>query len=179
MANLFHPIIIVAVDEAGGFGKDGRIPWQLPEDLQRFRMITQGHICVMGRRTYQDILRARRIRDQEKGITEPIQEILRGRESFVVTSNDSLETPGATKIKDFREVLERIPSNDRRQIFAIGGKQLFIQALSWSEQIMMTIVKGSTYECDVSFPIEVLNKKWRIVSGQETEKAYFVVYNRK
>lgn len=175
----FRPIIIVAVDERGGFGKDGKIPWYLPEDLQRFKTTTEGHICVMGRRTYQDILEARKIRDQQKGISEPITEILRGRESFVVTKSDSLETPGARKIKELSEVSRYTAQDDRRQIFVIGGKRLFIQALSWCEQILMTIVKGELYNCDVFFPIEVLNKKWKIVSGHQTEKAYFVVYNRK
>lgn len=175
----FRPIIIVAVDADGGFGKDGRIPWHLPEDLKRFKEITQGHVCVMGRRTYQDILEARQVRDQQKGITDPIEEILRGRLSFVVTSNDSLETPGAIKIKDMGEVSLHIPRDDSRQIFVIGGRRMFFQALSWCEHILMTVVKGDSYDCDVFFPIEVLNKKWKIVSGQETEKAYFVVYNRK
>lgn len=179
MRKLFRPIIIVAVDEVGGFGKDGKIPWDLPEDLKRFKTITEGHICVMGRRTYTDILEARKIRDQQKGITDPIEQILRGRLSFVVTSDDSLETPGATKIKDMCEVMLHIASTDPRQIFVIGGKRMFFQALSWCDHILMTVVKGGSYECDVFFPIEVLNKKWKIVSGDQTEKAYFVVYNRK
>ncbi len=175
----FRPVIIVAVDEVGGFGKDGRIPWHLPEDLKRFKTITEGHICVMGRRTYQDILEARIVRDKEKGITEPITEILRGRLSFVVTSNESLETPGATKIKDINEVYKHVPPEDNRQVFVIGGRRMFIQALSWCEHIFLTVVKGGTYDCDVFFPVDVLNKKYKIVSGEETDKAYFVVYNRK
>lgn len=179
MQRPFRPIIIVAVDEVGGFGKDGRIPWHFPEDLQRFKMITEGHICVMGRRTYEDILAARKIRDKQKGITQPIDEILRGRRSFVVTSDTTTNMPGITKIKDMTDVLNIIPLDDKREIFVIGGRKMFIQALSWCERIFMTIVKGDTYDCDVNFPIEVLNKAWKIVSGQQTEKAYFVVYNRK
>lgn len=175
----YRPIIIVAVDCVGGFGKDGVIPWHLPEDLQRFKKITEGHICVMGRRTYTDILEARTLRDQQKGITEPITEILRGRQSFVVTSSETLETPGAIKIKDTNDVQKHIASDDIRQIFIIGGRRMFIQALSWTDQIMMTVVKGDAYDCDVFFPVSLLNKKWKIVSGEETEKAYFVVYNRK
>lgn len=177
--NNFRPILIVAVDAHGGFGKDGRIPWHLPEDLKRFKEITEGHICVMGRITYNEILEARKIRDQDKGIIDPIEEILRGRTSFVVTSNESLETPGAIKIKDIDELSRHIPLDNTRQIFVIGGRRMFLQALSWCEHVFITVVKGEPYDCDVFFPLEVLNKKWKIVSGQETEKAYFVVYNRK
>ena len=43
----------------GGFGKDGKIPWSIPEDLDHFKEITTGHICVMGRRTYTDMLAMR------------------------------------------------------------------------------------------------------------------------
>jgi dihydrofolate reductase len=173
------PIIIVAVDQTGGFGKKGKIPWHLPEDLQHFKKITDGHICVMGRYTYEDILEAREIRDKEKNITEPITEILRGRESYVVSSRFRSETLGATKITRFSELYKKIPPTDDREIFVIGGRRMFFEALSTCEKIHMTIVKGDPYHCDVQFPIEVLNKKWKIVSGEETEKAYFVVYNKK
>ncbi|MDE1829268.1 MAG: dihydrofolate reductase [Thaumarchaeota archaeon] len=179
MGKPFRPIIIVAVDTVGGFGKNRRIPWHLPEDLQRFKKITEGHICVMGRHTYNDILDARLIRDKERGEDKPITEILRGRQSFVVTSNKDMVAPGVTKIKNMGEVQNLIAADDPRQIFVIGGERMFIQALSWSDQIMMTVVKGKPFDCDVFFPVEILNKKWKIVSGEETDKAYFIVYNRK
>ncbi len=173
------PIIIVAVDEAGGFGKDGKIPWYLPEDLQRFKVITDGHICLMGRITYEEILAARKKRDAEKGITASIDDVLRNRRSFVVTSEENPVTPGATSIRNPNDIDFYIDKDETREIFVIGGRKMFISALSWAEKIYLTVVKGPTYDCDVFFPIEVLNKKWHIVSGQETEKAYFVVYNRK
>lgn len=174
----YRPIIVVAVDEVGGFGKNGTIPWYLPEDLEHFKMLTQGHICVMGRRTYTDILDARRIRDKNKGDVSSITEILRGRQSFVVTSDKDMETPGATKIEHPMDIMKHLSSDDERKIFVIGGKKMFIHALSWCDKIFMTVVKG-TYDCDVFFPVDVLNKKWKIVSGQQTEKAYYVVYNHK
>lgn len=178
MQKPFQPIIIVAVDQNGGFGEGGRIPWHLPEDLQRFKKTTEGHICVMGRRTYVDILEARKERDTQRNVIEPIDEILRRRSSFVVTSDDLMETPGAIKIKGMHEVLHFIEPTDQRQIFVIGGRRMFIEALSLSKRIIMTIIKNGQYNCDVFFPVDVLNKKWKIVSGEETENAYFVEYNR-
>jgi dihydrofolate reductase len=172
--------IIVAVDHEGGFGKDGKIPWYLPEDLQRFKAMTTGHVCVMGRRTYEEILDARKVRDSNPcGQHYLINEILRGRDSFVVSSRDDFETPGATKVRDIAQVYNIIGQDDKRKVFVIGGRRMFIEALSISNEILMTVVKGDSYKCDVKIPIDVLNKKWKIVSGEETDKAYFVVYNRK
>jgi dihydrofolate reductase len=173
------PIIILAVDASGGFGKDGTIPWNLPEDLQHFKNVTNGHICIMGRRTYADILDARKQRDAHKRIAEPITEILRGRQSFVITSDATLETPGTTKVAGLGEAYNHIDRNDGRKVFVIGGKRLFTESLAWAREIHMSVLKGPAYNCDVFFPIDVLNKKWKIVSGKETEKAYFVVYNKK
>lgn len=47
--------IIVAVDDQGGFSKDEKIPWDFPQDLKWFKDRTEGHICVMGRKTYENI----------------------------------------------------------------------------------------------------------------------------
>ena len=46
---------IVAADERGGIGLDGRLPWHLPDDLKRFKSLTMGKPIVMGRRTWDSI----------------------------------------------------------------------------------------------------------------------------
>ena len=46
---------IAAVALNGIIGRDGRIPWELPEDLQRFKKLTQGTSVVMGRKTYESL----------------------------------------------------------------------------------------------------------------------------
>lgn len=173
------PEIIVAVDCAGGFGKEGKIPWVLPEDLKRFKQITTGHVCVMGRRTYEEILDARKLRDDARKIQLPINEILRDRETYVVSSNPDFNTPGATKVSSLSVPMTKMNiNNDTRKLFIIGGRRMFIEALSWTNTIHMTVLKGDSYDCDVKFPIDVLNKKFHIDSGEETENAYYVVYKR-
>ena len=173
------PEIVVAVDCDGGFGKDGTIPWSLPEDLHHFRELTNGHVCVMGRHTYNDLLNTRIKHKAMNGNNEPITEILPGRESYVVTSDENYSTPGAARVADLGHVQDKM-KGDPRKLFVIGGRQLFIQALSWCDTIHMTVLKDEKpFDCDVFFPIEVLNKKFSIVSGKQTEKAYYVVYKRK
>ena len=48
-----HLVMIAAIDEAGGIGKDGRIPWDCPEDRAFFKTQTMDHPIVVGRRTFE------------------------------------------------------------------------------------------------------------------------------
>ena len=48
-----HLVMIAAIDEASGIGKDGRIPWDCPEDRAFFKAQTRGHPLVVGRRTFE------------------------------------------------------------------------------------------------------------------------------
>ena len=50
--------IIVAMDEAGGIGKTGGLPWHLSADLKNFKALTMGHHLIEGRKTYQSIGKA-------------------------------------------------------------------------------------------------------------------------
>lgn len=170
--------IIVAVDSDGGFGKEGKIPWNIPEDMKHFRETTKGGVCIMGRRTYSDMLRMWEERQAKKTnavATEPKQ-ILPNRESFVVTSNPNFNCPGATAIGGITQAIQACPADDTREIFVVGGYRMFVEALSRTNKIHMTIIKGDSYGCNVKFPIHVLNKHYQIVDGTETDKCYFVTY---
>lgn len=161
--------LIVAVDEAGGFGKDGKIPWHSKEDLAHFKEVTMGHPCVMGRKTYED-MRAHYQKDKE------IKQILPGRQSFVVTSDPNFDAPGATVVDSLRTAVHSLDETDTRHVFVLGGLRLFIEALSWVDTIHMTIVDGD-YECDRHFPVSALNK-FKIVEGSRGEGLKFVTFRR-
>ena len=59
--------IVVAMDRAGVIGRDGDLPWRLPDDLRRFKTITMGKPIVMGRRTHESIGRPLPGRDGHAG----------------------------------------------------------------------------------------------------------------
>ncbi len=42
-----------AQDQAGTIGKNGKLPWHLPDDLHQFKQLTLGQLTVMGRTTYE------------------------------------------------------------------------------------------------------------------------------
>jgi dihydrofolate reductase len=73
--------LIWAQSTSGVIGRDGTIPWHLPEDLARFKTLTMGHTVVMGRRTW-DSLPAR---------FRPLP----GRRNVVLTRNRGFDAPGA------------------------------------------------------------------------------------
>jgi len=181
--------IIVAVDEEGGFGKNGKIPWDIPEDLKHFKRVTDGGICIMGRRTYEDMYnmymeRKKKQAEENKSedskeldISEPT-EILPNRLSFVVTSNPDFKAHGATVVKNIREATDSIDPTDPREIFILGGFRMFVEAIAYADKIYMTIVKNKRYNCDKRFPVDLLNKHYKIVEGEQTDELYFVTYKR-
>jgi dihydrofolate reductase len=166
--------IIVAVDNEGGFGKGGKIPWHFPEDLKHFQETTKDSVCIMGRKTYEDmaemILSKRK--DEDKNLP-----ILKDRESYVVTSNEEYEAKGATPVRSIRDAVQRLEEEDKRKIFILGGEKMFIEALPFTNTIYMTIIKGS-YECDKFFPLKELQRCFVISDGKENDDMYYVTYTR-
>jgi len=169
--------IIVAVDEDGGFGKDGNIPWNVPEDMKHFMSVTKGGICIMGRRTYEDMLEMSKARRKKSKNTSEIQEILPGRECYVVTSKENYNAEGATAVTSIREAVQLLTEDDNREVFILGGFRMFVESLAWVTTIHMTIIKGDTYNCDLFFPVDVL-ANFKIATGEETDQLRFLTYTR-
>lgn len=167
--------IIVAVDSDGGFGKDGKIPWHFPEDFKHFKEKTKDSICIMGRKTYEDMLQMVKARKKDK---KKIKEILPGRECYVVTSNEDAKVEGATVVPNIREAVQRIDEDDKREVFILGGRRMYIEGLSWANKVYMTVVKGDPYDCDVFFPIETLNRFTIDKESKETDELYFITYTK-
>lgn len=167
--------IVVAVDQQGGFGKDGKIPWHVPEDLKHFKSITKGGVCIMGRRTYEDMFEMIKSRQKKK---KTLKNILPNRESIVLTSNEKLNVEGATIASSLVEAVQSLKADDTREIFAIGGARVFTEALIWTTTIYMTIIKGNTYNCDRFFPLEYVKSYFKLIKGNETDKCQFITYKR-
>ena len=168
--------IIVAVDEDGGFGKDGKIPWHYSEDLKHFKEVTTGHVCIMGRKTYEDMLEMRKARDAKKENPPAIDAILPNRESFVVTRSN-MDTPGATKARNLTEAIGHVMRDDPRKIFIIGGWRMYVEGLTWASRVHLTLVPGR-FDCDKFFPVSVLNKNFKIIDGKQEGDLKFVTYAR-
>jgi dihydrofolate reductase len=175
--------LIAAVSENNVIGKNGRLPWRLPADLRRFRNLTEGKAVIMGRKTF-----------------ESIGKPLPGRFNIVVTKQregipgcivaHSLEDAlKATEVSSLRSDVSsrkldvRSQKSDVREVFVIGGGEIYKQALPLAHRFYLTRVHASI-EGDVVFP-EVAWEEWNEISrehhGTDASHAYpytFLVYER-
>lgn len=167
---LMKPVnIIIAVDQRGGIAKDGKIPWHYPEDFKHFKEITMGHVCVMGRNTYEEILEL----SKDKESTE----LLKGRECFVLSSTLT-EAKGATIKRDIRHVVDDLVlAKDEREVFILGGEKILIEALPWTKRVYLTLI-DKDFGCDKFFRVGYLDKYFTITAGKKSEELNFVTYER-
>lgn len=156
--------IIVAYANGQVIGKNGAIPWRLPDDSRRFKRITSGHTVVMGRKTFESI-------------GHPLSQ----RRNVVLTSNTTFASPGVEVVHNIEEVLALDNPGD---IFILGGEHVYQQFLGIVERLYITEialeVDGDTFfpEWDrESFVLE--SAQPGILNEQNTLQHTFYVYERK
>lgn len=123
--------MIACVSRDRGLGKDGKLIWQIPEDMKFFKKMTTGHIVVMGHGTYTSIGR-------------PLPE----REN-VVLSHSAVD--GGVKWVHSQAELEEYLSKVKGEVFIIGGASLYEMFLSKCQKIYLTEV-NDVRPADVYFP---------------------------
>jgi dihydrofolate reductase len=128
-------LLVSAVARGGVIGRDGGIPWRIPEDMQRFRSLTMGHPVVMGRRTWESL--PDRFRP------------LPGRGNVVVTRNPDWSAQGADRAGSVEEALELLGSEPR--VFVIGGGEIYAAALPLADELVLTEIDADV-EGDTTFP---------------------------
>jgi len=133
--------LVVAAAENRVIGRDGGLPWRLPDDLKRFRALTVGHAILMGRRTWESIGRP-----------------LPGRRSHVVTRHP-VDAPGVASHASLADALAAVA--DDPEPFVIGGEALYAAALPEADRIQRTLVHAEP-EGDAFFP-EVDWSAWKLV----------------
>jgi dihydrofolate reductase len=122
---------IAAASRDRVIGKNGDLPWRIPEDLKWFKRITSGHAIIMGRKTWKSL--GRPLPNRRNLVLSRTMEAVEGME--VVRSLDELETKGL--------------SGD---VFIIGGGELYAQLLEKCEELYLTTVHREVPEGDVFFP---------------------------
>jgi dihydrofolate reductase len=129
-------IIIVAMTKDRVIGKDGTLPWHIPDDLKLFRKLTTGNTVVMGRTTY-----------------DSIGKPLRDRNNIVVTRSVRA-IPGAVVCATFEDAVTEAEGLEK-DIFFIGGASIYRQALPVANAMHVSWVKKE-YAGDIRFPDELI-----------------------
>lgn len=126
--------IICAIARDRAIGKNNRLLWNIPEDLQHFRAITAGHPVIMGENTFYSIGR-------------PLPQ----RVNIVLTKKPDLVLSGCVVCHSIEEAIEEAKKGEQEEIFIIGGGQVYQQAIRFADKLYLTIVEGN-YEADTYFP---------------------------
>ena len=128
---------IAAVAENGTIGRDGDLPWHLPDDLNYFQRTTKGRYVITGRKNYESI--------------PPKYRPLKGRTNIVVTRNPAYEAPGALVKPSLESALASARSAGEEEVFIIGGGEIYKQLLSATDRIYLTEIQKDV-EGDTKFP---------------------------
>lgn len=150
---------IVAMSENGVIGVDNHLPWNIPEDLKRFKKVTTGHPILMGRKTF-----------------ESIGKPLPNRTNIIISRNKEYRAEGTVTCTSIEEALEwanKAPGSE--EIFVIGGAEIFKMALPMAKRIYLTIVHWP-FEGDVHFswPIKGFKEKTKESLGSNPPSTFFI-----
>lgn len=127
--------MIYARARNGVIGKQGQLPWHLPEDLAHFKRTTLGQPVVMGRVTWESL--------PEKFRPLP------GRTNVVVSRKTTFNATGAQVVSSLEAAMALFPSTE--VVWLIGGAQLYAQALALASQIVVTEIDAD-FEGDAFAP---------------------------
>ncbi|MBI5176693.1 dihydrofolate reductase [Candidatus Micrarchaeota archaeon] len=161
-------ILIASVASNGVIGRDGGQPVYLKADLKRFRQFTLHHPVIMGRKTFEAIVRK---------TGKPLSE----RTSIIITKQDGYSAPaGCVVCNSVQEAVEEGTKLDGN-VFVIGGEQIFSQTIAIADRLELTEIHDEL-PGDVYFP-KINKSEWRETSREEAEEdgmSYaFVSYERK
>lgn len=118
-------------------GKDGALPWRIPEDLKFFREKTMGHIMIMGRKTF-----------------ESLPKPLPGRLHVVLTRQKDYAPAGAHVFHSAQDILDFCKTQTAQwgdEVFIVGGGEIYREFMPYTDRIYLTEIHEHV-EGDASFP---------------------------
>lgn len=129
---------IVLVDQIWAIGREGRLLFNLPTDMEYFKKLTEGGTIIMGRRTLNSFVEGRP---------------LPNRRNIVVTRNADLVPPGIEVAPDADAALEAVANEDPEKVWVIGGGSVYAALLSRCRRAYVTKVETvAEGEPDTYFP---------------------------
>lgn len=132
--------LVAALDRNHAIGRDGAMPWHLPDDLKRFKALTLGKPVLMGRKTALAIGRA-----------------LPGRANLVLTRGDRAPFAGQVVVHSLDEALAHAQASAdagtrEAELIVIGGGEVYALALPRATDLHLTWVDTQAADADAHFP---------------------------
>ena len=141
---LFH---IVAASENNVIGSKNELPWNLPNDFKYFKNKTWGMPVIMGRNTY-----------------EALKKSLPGRMNIVITKKKDWHPEEVFVVNNIESAIEKAEESDAKEIFIIGGGEIFRQTMDKVSKIYITRVHAKV-DGDTFYP-EIDEALWTKVSSR-------------
>lgn len=157
--------LIAAAGSNNEIGKDNQIIWHLPNDFRRFKAITTGHHIIMGRKTF-----------------ESFPKPLPNRTHVIITRQKHYKAPdGCIVVGSLEQAM--MACNGEKEVFIIGGGEIYAEAMPLADRIELTKVFGA-FDADTFFP-KIDFKEWNEIERTANEeddthcyKYHFITYVR-
>jgi dihydrofolate reductase len=140
--------LIVAAAENNAIGKNNRLLWHLPNDLKFFKNTTWGMPVIMGRKTF-----------------EAVNKPLPGRFNIIITRQPGWKAEGTISATDLNDALQKAAATNCKEIFVIGGGEIYKQSMEMADKIYITRVHMAL-DGDTFFPA-IDETKWKLTALQE------------
>ncbi|MBT4277700.1 dihydrofolate reductase [Candidatus Falkowbacteria bacterium] len=125
--------IICVIGKNREIGFQNKLLWDIPEDMKHFKDVTFGCTVIMGDKTFESIGKA-----------------LPGRKNIIVTRDENYKAEGCEVSNSLEDTLTWAKEQDK-EIFVIGGGQIYKQSLPWADKLYLTLVEDAP-EADTFFP---------------------------
>ena len=130
--------MIAAIGKNRELGRENKLLWHIPDDLERFKQLTAGHPVIMGRKTFESILGY---------LGKPLP----GRKNIVVSRNPTWEHEGAVTATSLGDAIEQAAETGTNEAFIIGGAQIYEAALPHANKLYLTVIDDEK-DADSFFP---------------------------
>jgi dihydrofolate reductase len=160
--------LIAAVAKNGVIGLKQDLPWRLPPDLKRFKALTMGHTMIMGRKTFESVVKP-----------------LPGRPLIVISRGNYAVPAGVRLAHTLAEALAMAEASGETEVFVAGGGEIYKEALATgrADRLQLTRldleVAGDTHFPDFDPARFQLVERDRHEAGPDAPFGYeFLVYDR-
>ena len=138
--------LICAISKNNVIGKENKLPWNIGEDLKRFKELTSNNIIVMGRKTYESIGRP-----------------LPNRRNIVLSNNTDLNIENVEVVNSSQKVLDLYKKNiGEEDLYIIGGTYIYDLFLENCEYLYITFI-DKEFEGDAYFP-KINWQEWELIN---------------
>lgn len=149
---------VVAAADNNAIGKDGKLPWHLPNDMKHFKNITWGMPIVMGRKTFESLGKA-----------------LPGRKNIVISRQPGWNADGVVTVKNIDDAMFVARETDAKEVMVIGGGEIYKTFFEKARRIYLTRVEAEP-DADTFFPT-IHPNEWHLVNQQNYEADEKNAYN--